>query len=151
MRTDPATEWDRIVMPPTRRHVHVTGNQRLTILADNEGRTAVLDEAYGLRWLTPWEPYGTGETLLEHHGRTIGTAVESWPDEMPELSFEVDGLLTRIANAGVHLSRRVCCPYGEDPWILVELELGNNSGEPVDVIVTERWRIWAEWMNLQDI
>lgn len=151
VRTDSVTEWDRCVMPPTRRQVHVTGNQRLTLLADNEGRTAVLDEAYGLRWLTPWEPYGTGETLLEHAGRTVGTAVLSWPVEMPELSFEVDGLLTRIANAGVHLSRRVYCPYGESPWVLVDLDLENPGDEPVQVTVIERWHIWAEWLNLKDI
>ncbi|WP_163570076.1 hypothetical protein [Fodinicola feengrottensis] len=62
---DPAAAaWDPTLDPPTHRRWIQVGNRRITLVADNFGRSGLWDEHTGLDWLTEPFPAGTGVSRL---------------------------------------------------------------------------------------
>jgi hypothetical protein len=149
-RSDVRTEWDPGVLPITRRHIHVTGNQRLSILADNHGTFALLDESEGLRWWTPNDPAGTGYTTIKTEDGDWGTHADLWPSKTPTITFGPDfGAISASAGA-LSVQKTVTWPYGESPFVGIQVTVRNTGQEPITFELHESWQVWAEWLNLEE-
>ncbi|MFI6604191.1 GH36-type glycosyl hydrolase domain-containing protein [Nonomuraea sp. NPDC050536] len=123
---DPRAEWDPVLDPPTRRHVVHLGNRRITLVADNYGRTDLFDEHTGLLWLTR----GAGVTQVGGLSTDVSGS---------ERVFGPTFATTRVADDRLALERTVLCPEGEQPWVLIRLRVRNLLGEPVRLTLTEAW------------
>ncbi|MEU7577269.1 hypothetical protein AB0B50_06660 [Streptomyces sp. NPDC041068] len=146
----PRTEWDRVLDPPTRRRWIHLGNRRVTLVADTEGRSGLWDEHDGLRWLTEPEPRGTGVSVLERAEASSPEVPRSdetlrsdevlrSDDEGGEVVFGPAYARVRVVAPGAELERTVLCPEGEDPWVLVRVEVVNRGAQAA------RWRLVEEW------
>ncbi|MEV0354182.1 hypothetical protein AB0H88_51295 [Nonomuraea sp. NPDC050680] len=133
--SDPRAEWDPVLDPLTRRHFVHVGNRRITLVADNYGRSDLFDEHTGLLWLTR----GTGVTRLG----TLSTDISG-----SERVFGPTFAIVRVADDRVALERTVLCPEGEQPWVLIRLRVRNLLDEPVRLELTEEWRAGAARVEL---
>jgi len=149
-RTDVRTEWDPRVEPKTRRHIHVTGNERLTALVDNHGTVSLLDEVEGLRMLTRLDPVGTGATRVLAEGSGFGTDLAHWPEQTPEQGFSIDGGTVRVNDGRLAIQRRLTFPEGAHPWVGVDLLISNLTDRPITVEIDESWDVEPEWLSLED-
>ena len=133
--SDPRAEWDPVLDPLTRRHFVHVGNRRITLVADNDGRSDLFDEHTGLLWLTR----GTGVTRLG----TLSTDISG-----SERVFGPTFAIVRVADDRVALERTVLCPEGEQPWVLIRLRVRNLLDEPVRLELTEEWTAGAARVEL---
>ncbi|NGN62338.1 hypothetical protein G5C51_00225 [Streptomyces sp. A7024] len=134
-------DWDPVLDPPTgRRWVHL-GNRRITLVADNEGRSGLWDEHTQLRWLTEPYPHGTGVSRIE------GVVASDAPGA--ERLFGPTFARVRSQQGPVALERTVLCPEGEAPWVLIRVDVTNSGGAaPLRGRLTEEWEVRPHLMDI---
>ena len=129
----PAT-WDPITAPPTNRHWHHAGNQRVTLVADNAGLSGVFDAHDGYLWLT--ERTGVGRLL----DGTTAVASTSYHERGPLPRRWFGPVFSRVAVDGdVSLERTVLCPAGERPWVLVRVVV--RAARDARLTLVEEWAV----------
>lgn len=146
---DRRCRWDPLVEPITSRHVHAFGNRRFQVHASSDGDVALWDTASGYRWLTAADP-GTGHTTLadvagdDHRDApgdvpaSWGSCRELWPaDAVPTRTFGPTWYSVAITHDGIDLRRTVLCPDGDDPWIIVRVDV--RADRDRQLRVDERW------------
>ncbi|WP_327351916.1 GH36-type glycosyl hydrolase domain-containing protein [Streptomyces sp. NBC_01304] len=140
--------WNRFIDPPTRRRWIHLGNRRLTLVADTEGRSGLWDEHRGLRWLTEPEPRGTGVSTLED-ARGASLLSSDQPDT--ELLFGPTYARARARTEGAALERTVLCPEGEQPFVLVRVDVANEGASPLRGQLTEEWDVRQRQLEYLEI
>ncbi|MFI1916842.1 GH36-type glycosyl hydrolase domain-containing protein [Nocardia sp. NPDC020380] len=134
--------WDPITDPPTtRRWIHV-GNRRITLVADTEGRSGLWDEFTGCDWLVEPRPRGTGVATV-----TCGDGVVTSDGAAP--LFGPTFARTCADGAGARLERTVLCPEGEQPWVLIRVDVTNTAANPRAYTVAEDWEVRSHRVNLE--
>ncbi|GAA1718986.1 hypothetical protein GCM10009765_79230 [Fodinicola feengrottensis] len=129
---DPAAAaWDPTLDPPTHRRWIQVGNRRITLVADNFGRSGLWDEHTGLDWLTEPFPAGTGVSRLAD--------VLNTDENVTEVFFGPTFSRVRAQTSAATLERTVLCPEGEQPWVLIRVEVTNRTN------ATQRWTLREEW------
>lgn len=168
-RTDPATEWDPVTGPPTRRHWIMIGNRRLSVQVASDGTVAVWDGADGHRWLTAPDPVGTGVSVVSvDGGPAVGTGSADWPTGAapPVRTFGPTWFAVELTHAGVRLERTVHCPEGEAASLLIHVRLesagsagsggtessgvsdGSTAAAAVRIRHRERWALRPRFVQL---
>jgi hypothetical protein len=147
-----AAEYNPFIAPATRRHFVAIGNRRLQAVVDNEGRTALWDTAYGLRWLTAPDPDGTGTSRIdERGGATWGTAFDNRPAGVTfERVFGPTWFRVRTAHSGLSIERSINLLEGESPWVVVQVTLLLDADAPAPRAFThtEEWRVTPRFLQL---
>jgi len=142
-------EWDPIQAPPTRRHWLAVGNRSLAMQVANDGTVALLDERYGQRWLTAPDPEGTGVSIVEEGDRSFGSAWDRRPPgSLPTRSFGPSWFEVETDADGLRLARRLLCPEGEAPWVLVRVQLHNTGSTLRQVRHIEQWAVRPRFLNV---
>lgn len=135
---DPRAVWDPILDPPTRRHAVHLGNRRITLIADNYGRSGLFDEHEGLCWLTR----ETGVARVgDGRDRALSTACDGRPGHVRERLLGPTFTIVTAADERWELDRRVVCPEGELPWVLIRLTVRNLTAQVAQVTLTEEWAV----------
>lgn len=148
-RTDAAAQWQRPGWGVTTRHWACVGNQRIQLIADNEGLCGLWDTQDGLRWLTAADDHGTGLSVLEAAGLRFGTAMPDWPDDaVPDRQFGPTWFTVRSKSGPVTLERATYCPEGEQPWVLVRVSITNASDTELTGVLTEEWELRPRFAQL---
>ncbi|MDG4862780.1 hypothetical protein P8605_32050, partial [Streptomyces sp. T-3] len=140
--------WNRFIDPPTRRRWIHLGNRRITLVADTEGRSGIWDEHTGLRWLTEPEPHGTGVSTLED---TQGASLLSSDRPGTELLFGPTYTRVRAHADGFTLERTVLCPEGEQPFVLVRVDVANEGPAPARWVLAEEWDVRQRQLDYLEI
>lgn len=137
-----AEPWDPIMDPPTtRRWIHV-GNRRITLVADSEGRSGLWDEFSGCDWLTEPQSRGTGIATVTGPSGTVTS------DGAPPV-FGPTFTRTRTDAADIRLERTVLCPEGDQPWVLIRVDITNTGTGPASYVLTEEWAVRSRRVNLE--
>jgi hypothetical protein len=133
-RARPVT-WDPIIDPPVSRHWVNLGNRRITLVADTDGLSGLWDEHTGCRWIT------------EHTGVSrLGALCTESPDTVV---FGPVFSPVGAADADAGLERTVLCPEGEQPWVLIRVEVVNRSGTVLRRTLTEEWELHPRVVDLE--
>lgn len=145
-----AATWDRTGFGLTRRHWVGLGNRRLQMLADNEGGVALFDEHHGLKWLTAFDPLGTGFShLAEAEQPSWGSGYGQRPPGPPPIrSFGPTWFRVEAEHRGIRLERTILCPEGEQPWVLVRVAVTAPRDRAVRLIHTEEWAVRPRFLNV---
>jgi hypothetical protein len=149
-QTMPEAEWERFLLPPTRRHWVVIGNRAISLEAGNDGTVALFDESEGLRWLVASsDDGGTGVSVLRDAEVTWGSAFAARPpDSVPQRVFAPTSFCVKTAHRDLTLDRTVLCPEGELPWVLVRVRLTLASGAaPRAIVHEERWQLRPRFLS----
>ena len=145
----PEAEWDPIQGPRTRRHWVLVGNRSIQLQAANDGRVALFDERFGLRWITAPDPAGTGISIIDEGGESWGSAWEMRPRaELPRRRFGPTWFEVVARQGGLSLERLLLCPEGEAPWVLVRVRLRNTGETPRRLQHREEWAVLPRFTNL---
>jgi hypothetical protein len=139
----PQAEFQRFVLPPTRRHWVVLGNRAIVLEAANDGTVALFDESEGLRYLAGGDDVGgTGISEVRDGDVTWGSAFGIRPPgQVPERVFGPTSLTVRTAHQGLSLERSIVCPDGEARWLLIRVQLTLSSGATARRVThIEEWR-----------
>ena len=144
-------EWDPIVMPKTRRHVHVMGNLAISAVVDNMGTTSIWDESEIQRYLNApdHQKGGSGVTLIrEADGTEWGTSLHSAPEGItPVRQFGPQFFAVSLENNGLTVERDMILPEGEVPWVFVRVRLNLAEGQQDRTIsVKEEWAVSPLYM-----
>ena len=123
--------------PPAASDRIVIGNRRITLMPDGYGTVSVADEHDGIRFLVAPASNGSGESLINGARPSVGERRfgPTW--------FEVD-----LAVDDVVLTRSFVIPEGEQPWVLVRVELSNRSSASRSFVHTERWELRPRHVTL---
>jgi len=145
----PEAEWDPIQGPKTRRHWVLLGNRAIQIQAANDARVALLDERFGLRWITAPDPAGTGVSIIDEGGETWGSAWDMRPTtEAPLRRFGPTWFEVVASRHGLSLERLLLCPEGDLPWVLVRVRIRNTRGSRCTLRHREEWAVVPRFANL---
>ncbi len=145
----PEAEWDPIQGPKTRRHWVLLGNRAIQIQAANDGRVALFDERFGLRWITAPDPAGTGISIVDEGGESWGSAWEMRPPaDVPLRRFGPTWFEVVASRRGLSLERLILCPEGDATWVLVRVRIHNTRGSRCELRHREEWAVVPRFLNL---
>ncbi|MFD5829776.1 GH36-type glycosyl hydrolase domain-containing protein [Lentzea sp. NPDC060358] len=126
--------WDPVLDPPSTRHrVHV-GNRRLTLAVGSDGLVGVWDEHVDSRWIA--ENTGIGR---------MGAL--STEDAMPLIGPTFYRLSVSDEDTGAR--RTVLCPEGAVPWVLIRVDVVNDSGDALRGAWSEEWVVRHRLVDLE--
>ena len=144
----PEAEWDPLQGPKTRRHWVLLGNRAIQIQVANDGRVALFDERFGLRWITAPDPAGTGISIIDEGGQSWGSAWEMRPPgDVPLRRFGPTWFEVVASQRGLSLERLILCPEGVVPWVLVRVRIRNAGGSPCELRHREEWAVVPRFVN----
>jgi hypothetical protein len=130
-------------------HWHQLGNDRLNVLAHNDGSVEVLDSSRGLQWLCRRDMRmrqpGGGIVIIEDRGDNVAT----WCDLFSQSNFK--NTYRRVFGSGYYrkttrrndliLDHAVFAPFSDDPVVLSELSVKNESTTTKDLILYDYWSV----------
>jgi hypothetical protein len=135
---EPAT-WDPIMVPPTNRHWTHVGNQRITLVTDNAGLSGLWDSHDGYLWITEPRPTGTGIGRLVEGGTVVASTSYHERGALPRRWIGPTFARVTVPGDGVELERTVLCPSGEEPWVLVRVDV--RADRPRRLTLVEEWAV----------
>jgi hypothetical protein len=130
-------------------HWHQLGNDRLNILAHNDGSLEVVESSRGLQWLCRRDPrrrqVGGGIGIIEDSAGNDPT----WSDLFTQKNYRNGyrrtfgiGYYRKIAQRnGITLDHVIFPPFADDSVILSELNLVNDSDSPKNLILYDYWGV----------
>jgi hypothetical protein len=132
----------------SRDHWHQLGNDRFNLLAHNGGFVEIMESSRGLQWIT------RRDTRRMQAGGGIGIIqdVESrsaWSDLFSQTNYRNGyrrvfgtGYFRKTSQRdGVGLDHVVFPPFSDDPVVLTELNLTNNSNSAKNLIFYDYWGV----------
>jgi hypothetical protein len=146
----PEAEWNRFLLPPTRRHWILIGNRAISLEVANDGTVGVFDESEGMRWLVATgDAGGTGVSVVRDGDVDWGSAFAARPPgTVPERVFAPTSFSVRTQHRDLTLVRTLLCPEGELPWVLVRVQLSLAIGaEPRTIVHEERWQLRPRFLS----
>ncbi|MHA1291657.1 MAG: GH36-type glycosyl hydrolase domain-containing protein [Promethearchaeota archaeon] len=131
-------------------HFHQIGNDRITATAHNGGYIQVLESSRGFQWLTYKNPkkgkLGGGITLFNDN-----LSQEYWSD-LYELNvdekfdyykriFGMGYFQKRFKRKELEITHNICTPFSNDPVIISEIEVFNDSNSQKKMKIIDLWDI----------
>lgn len=146
----PGAVWDTRNVGKTHRHWVGIGNRRIQAFVDNDGTAALYDEHFGARWLTAFEPAGTGVSWVQVAGRARwGSRYTRRPSgAIPQRTFGPTWFRIECAGDSVELERTLLCAEGEQPWVLIRVRLTSRATTALQLKHVEEWAVSPRFMNL---
>lgn len=142
-----SAEWDPKTAPLTRRHWIMVGNKTISLQVANDGRSGILDERNGHRWLTCAEP-GTGVSIINSGGEVWGSAFDMRGSGTPVRDFGPTWFRLETAQGGLELERTLLCPESGEPWVLVRVALKNNTDAVMSFTHCEEWAVRPRFVTV---
>jgi len=127
-------------------HWHLLGNDRITATAHNGGHVIFYDWSRGGKALSRWRPesnhYGGGFKFIESDGAVWNTLWDSLPGDTAQRRVFGTGYFEKTTwRSGLAVTERITAPSGDDPVLLSETRLQNDSGVSKTVTVVEYWDV----------
>ena len=143
---DPAAMWNPIIKPKSNLHWHQLGNERITANAYNLGMVKVFYGETGQLWLNEYDPaamahcggFGwliSDDAVLIDRDDCIPEGAE-W-----ERIFGSGYFLKRIRCGGIVYERRIFAPAGDEPVLISEVRIKNETDKQKDFRLIEYWDV----------
>lgn len=134
---------------PSRDHWHQLGNDRLNLLAHNDGSVEVLDSSRGLQWLCHHDERrrqpGGGIAIVQEEGG--GGA--AWSDLFSQTNY--NGQYRRVFGAGYYrkttqrngltLDHVIFPPFSDDPVVISEITILNKTNSTKNLLLYDYWGV----------
>nr|MDO8135500.1 hypothetical protein [Candidatus Njordarchaeum guaymaensis] len=132
----------------SRDHWHQLGNDHLNVLAHNGGFVEVVESSRGLQWLTRRDSRrmqsGGGIGIIQDNDKGI-----AWSDLFSQTNYGNGyrrvfgtGYFRKTSQRhGMTLDHVVFPPFSDDPVIISELNLVNNSNSAKNLILYDYWGV----------
>ena len=133
----------------SRDHWHQLGNDRLNILAHNDGTVEVMEGSRGPQWLVKRDtkrPFGFGGIVII---QCAGNGLSSWSDLYSTQKHATGmrrvfgtGYFRKVTNKnGLILDHVIFAPRSDDAVVLSELAIVNNSDSLKEFILRDYWGV----------
>jgi len=125
---------------------HQVGNDHIVAAAFNHGYTQLWSQDRLEQWANLYQE-GSGHYAGGYGYLNVGGTVFSmlWPDRPPGADFERDfgvGYASKaLTAAGIHVEQVVYAPFGDDPLLLDDVAITNQSSTPQSVSWFEYWDV----------
>ena len=131
-------EWQS----PT-NHIHQVGNDRLVAVASNYGHVQVRQDEGGPKFLNDYCPeqdrYGGGIGFLaDDRGLVLSTYYTGAADRFDRV-FGMGYLQKRVSARQYTVDQVLFAPFGDDPVMISQVTVTNNSGEATNARWVEYW------------
>ena len=143
---DPAATWNPIIKPKSNLHWHQLGNDRITANAYNLGMVKVFYGETGQLWLNEYDP-----AAMAHCGGfgwliSDDAVLIDRDDCIPEgvlweRIFGSGYFLKRIRCGGIVYERRIFAPAGDEPALISEVIIKNETNKQKDIQLIEYWDV----------
>ncbi|HWC33303.1 MAG TPA: hypothetical protein VG650_00625 [Mycobacteriales bacterium] len=125
---------------------HQVGNDHITAMAYNDGYTELWSQDWYAQWANYLQPssrhYGGGFGWLRVGDRIVSTSYLDHHKGQPfTRHFGVGYYRKQTATSGVTVQEDTVAPFGNDPLLLDDVKLTNNSLQPRRLAWTEYWDI----------
>nr|MDO8098703.1 hypothetical protein [Candidatus Njordarchaeota archaeon] len=136
------------VQGSSRDHWHQLGNDRLNVLAHNGGFVETMESSRGLQWLTRRDQRlmqtGGGIAIIQDIDKGV-----TWSDIYSQTNYHNGyrrvfgtGYFRKTSRRhGVTLDHAIFPPFSDDPVIISELNLANNSSSAKNLILYDYWGV----------
>lgn len=144
---DPRGSWlrDRHLGERSTLAWHQIGNDRITAITTNDGWTQLYSHEFGPRWVNMHRPElrcfaGGVSYLRDEDDNLLSTFYPGRePDAQVERLWGCGYSRYRIEQAGLRLERTVFAPFGDSPYLVALVRLGNRSDRARRVEHLEYW------------
>ncbi|MEW5945123.1 MAG: hypothetical protein AB1742_02890 [bacterium] len=132
-------------------HFHQVGNDRITAVASNRGEVQALESSRGLQWLNYYDARrlcpGGGIALLIEGGRMSDDLYRAGAPGRGYRRIFGAGYFRKIGfHGGLRLDHRVIAPFGDDPVLVCEAVLMNETGAERRVRLMEFFGVNLHYM-----
>jgi hypothetical protein len=130
-------------------HWHQLGNDHLNALAHNDGSIEVVDSTRGLQWICRRDPRhrqpGGGIAIIQD----VDEGTAPWSDLFSQASYSSRyrrvfgaGYYRKISQRkGLKLDHVIFPPFSDDPVLISELNIVNNSDMTKNLMLYDYWSV----------
>ncbi|HUX98392.1 MAG TPA: hypothetical protein VMV49_02445 [Candidatus Deferrimicrobium sp.] len=129
-------------------HWHQVGNDRITLTAHNGGYLQFFIADRGLQWISHFAPqkkcYGGGICFIEENGRIWSDLYNSKANSFQKTYKRVFGcgyFQKLVEKNDFTVEHFIYPPFGNDPVVISEIVITNNSNQKRKISVFEFWGI----------
>jgi hypothetical protein len=138
--------WWNSANDQRRQHWHQLGNSRFTAVATNDGVLQVFVEENGYKWLNFFNEseknYSGGFSFITYGEETWSTAYKFRPaGAKTRRIFGLGYFRTETEYQDLRIIRTTYAPYGDDPILLSDVIIENNSDSQKEIIYYEYWDV----------
>jgi hypothetical protein len=143
---DPRAVWNPVIKPKSNLHWHQLGNDRITANAYNLGMVKVFYGETGQLWLNEYDPAANAHCGGFGWVITDDAILIDRDDCIPEGAewvriFGTGYFLKRLSCGGIVYERRIFAPAGDEPVLISEVKILNNSDKTKDIRLVEYWDV----------
>lgn len=129
------------ILSPT-EHVHQVGNDRIIAIASNDGHVRVRQDEGAPKFLDDYAPesgqYGGGIGYLTDGAESLST-LYSGNSETFDRVFGIGYFRKRVAGKKFHVDQVISAPFGDDPVLLSQVTITNDSQSASTLRWVEYW------------
>ncbi len=138
--------WWNSAQEERREHWHQIGNLRFSATANNDGVVQVFVEENGYKWLNYFnesEKNYSGAFAFIDDGEEIWSTSYRYRPEGAKTKriFGMGYFQTDMEHRGLKVRRTTYAPYGDDPVLLSDITITNNTGERKEIDYYEYWDV----------
>ena len=123
-------------------HIHQVGNDRITAIASNNGTVRVRQDEGAPKFLNDFAPenhqYAGGFGYLTDGNETLSTLYEGNSDSSDRI-FGIGYFRKRVSGKNFRIDQVISAPFGDDPMLLSQITITNQSSAPADLRWIEYW------------
>jgi hypothetical protein len=127
---------------PKTEHYFLVGNDRIVGLASNYGHLQVRQDEGAPKILNYFLPalfqYGGGFGYLSDGKETLSTFYDGINNNFERI-FGIGYFRKKVKNSKYEINQLIYAPFGDDPIIISEVIISNNTSNPVDLKWFEYW------------
>ena len=134
-------------------HIHQVGNDRITALASNFGHVRVRQDEGNPKILNDFDPetsqFGGGLGYLTDGKEALSTYYDG-NDAHFERVFGIGYYRKRVAGKSYGIDQVISAPFGDDPVLLSQVTITNQSGTAATVRWVEYWGCQPYQLSFRD-